>query len=242
MHRQNQRQRLLRPRIAVGVGARRQRQVGHQGQPVARNDLDWRHRLQRRELEIGPVPEQRRETPPGRARAIEEIGSRRRRWRLLDDNPTGVVGAARGDGEIAGKLGVEIIEVGLGIGAKRAPFTAQVFGRERFRDARRWIEPHINDIGPFAFADQRAFAGDDIDTGERGAVAFGAFLRARIQHEEMPPIALKADQARRERILERHRGHDVGAAALVEADNIEAAVGAIAHAEAHGIAAIEQEA
>ena len=180
--------------VAIAVTARRQREVGGQGKPVAALQLQRVHWLQRRAFQLGPGDVKLGE----RARlAVEEVGLGGGDDGIVADDPLRVVLGPRGNPELAFEIVFEKLQRLLDLGIERGPLVLEIVDRIGLDLAGFLVADRAADIGTLVLSDHARLARLDIHRDQRGGVAAAA-----VEPVERLAVGREPGRAGGERIFE----------------------------------------
>ena len=194
---QHHRHRRGRHAVAVGIAARRQGQVAHQGEAVAALDLARVHRRQRGagQRRAGVDPQL------GLALgAVVQVVLGRGVGRDVQHHPMLVVEGARGDLDLAVAQRLEDLEVVGHRRVERGPLVAQVVGAGRLDHAADRMGEHAADVGARVLEHHLAFAAGGVDRVQAAGVALAA-----VEQVDGLAVGGEAEDLAGQRIALRHR-------------------------------------
>ena len=163
--------------VAVGIGARRQRQVAHQIEAVAALDHAVVHLHQRILVQVVAVVEQEDHLPLRRADVAIEL--HRAVVEDVRDGPLRVVQRAAGDDELAVLELLEELEIGRDRRVENLPLGAGVGERNGLDVLLGRMGEHAADVGPRVIGDQLRFARLQVHRKQAGRVAVAAVFAGR---------------------------------------------------------------
>ena len=155
-------------RLGSGACALRQRQIGHELQPVARADDLAPHGSQPIDLELRPGGEELGDVA---AATIVQMIGRGLLGRTGRDDPPGIVECPVGDLDLAGQLGVQVLEIGGDMLIERDPVQPQMLRADRLDNARSRVRHHSADVGLGVLGEKPLRAGLPIPGKQCGLVA-----------------------------------------------------------------------